>query len=212
MGLPDTVPVVYIPPAVPSQLFQRRSPISPLELPLRILTVARLHWVKGLEHTLEALARLNDQGVEFHYTLVGEGMEYERLVFAAYQLGISGQVSFKGKVPHEEIAQELEKADLYVQYSLQEGFCNAVLEAQAMGLLCIVSDAGGLPENVLDGKTGWVVPRRQPASLAAKIMDVLSLPEEERLRIRKQAMERVRKEFSLEDQQAKWKQFFYEEA
>ncbi|MBK7870836.1 MAG: glycosyltransferase family 4 protein [Saprospiraceae bacterium] len=52
-----------------------------------------------------------------------------------------------------------EKADIYLQYSIQEGFCNAVLEAQAMGLLCIVSDAEGLPENILHGQTGWVVPK-----------------------------------------------------
>ena len=75
------------------------------------------------------------------------------------------KVSFKGKLAHMEVKKAMEQADIYLQYSLQEGFCNAVLEAQAMGLLCIVSDAEGLPENVLHGQTGWVVPKRQPALL-----------------------------------------------
>ena len=52
---------------------------------------------------------------------------------------------------------------------IEEGFCNAVIEAQAMELPVVTSDAGGLPENVEDGVTGFVVPRRNPAALADKL-------------------------------------------
>ena len=60
----------------------------------------------------------------------------------------------------------LEKSDIYLQYSIQEGFCNSVLEAQAMGLLSIVSDANGLTENIIHNYTGWVVPKMAPKLLA----------------------------------------------
>ena len=63
--------------------------------------------------------------------------------------------------PHDDIVKFYKKADIYIQYSIEEGFCNAVLEAQSMGVLTIVSDASGLIENVVDGKTGWVVPKRR---------------------------------------------------
>ena len=96
--------------------------------------MGRLKWVKGLEYTLEALGELHKKGVDFEYTLIGEGEEYERLCFAAYQLGIRDKVSFKGKMSHSEVKKAMEQADIYLQYSLQEGFCNSVLEAQAMGL------------------------------------------------------------------------------
>ena len=48
----------------------------------------------------------------------------------------------------------MKNSDVYIQSSVQEGFGNAVLEAQASGLCCIVSDAEGLSENVLNEKTG----------------------------------------------------------
>src|SRR5690606_29907776 len=98
----------------------------------------------------------------------------------------------------------------YLQYSIQEGFCNAVLEAQAMGLLCIVSNAEGLSENVLDGETGWVIPKRQPEVLASKIVEVMHLPEATKTHIRQKAIERVRAEFHLEQQQAAFFKFYTE--
>src|SRR5690554_6147833 len=72
-----------------------------------IVTVARLHWIKGLEYTLEALSNLKEQGVDFMYTIIGEGIERERLMFAAYQLGLKDRVQFLGKLPHAEVKQEL---------------------------------------------------------------------------------------------------------
>src|SRR5690606_170832 len=109
-----------------------------------------------LEYTLEALSKLKNEGIKFEYTIIGDGIEKERLLFAAYQLGIKENVNFAGKLSPSEVKEELEKTDIYLQYSIQEGFCNAVLEAQAMGLLCIVSNAEGLSENDMDKQTGWV--------------------------------------------------------
>ena len=63
----------------------------------------------------------------------------------------------------------MEWADIYIQPSIQEGFCNSVLEAQAMGLLVIVSDAEGLHENVINNVTGWVVKKRNPILLSEKL-------------------------------------------
>ncbi|RME25977.1 MAG: glycosyltransferase, partial [Deltaproteobacteria bacterium] len=132
----------------------------------------------------------------------------ERLCFAAHQLGISDRVHFVGKLPHEAVKKNMEEADIYLQYSLQEGFCNAALEAQAMGLLCIVSDAEGLPENVLHGVTGWVVPKRQPKLLAQQIEAVLQMPAAEHECIRQKAVERVKREFNLEKQREKFLKFY----
>lgn len=176
---------------------------------IQILTIARLHWKKGLEYTLEALAILKKQGVVFRYTIIGEGTEKERLLFAVHQLGLTDSVTFTGKLEPTAVRQLLSEATMYVQYSNQEGFCNAVLEAQAMGKLCIVSDAEGLAENVIDGVTGFVVAKRNPVSLANKIMDVNRLPTIEKAEISKKAMERVMSEFRIEKQIEKFI-FFYE--
>ncbi len=212
LGLPQSIPVQKITPAIDTNYFQRMTPPKPFPVnrdrPLQLLTVGRLHWKKGLEYTLQALAMLKDCGIEFRYTLIGEGKEYERLVFAAHQLGIGAQVHFAGRVPHEQVKSYYEQADIYLQYSIQEGFCNAVLEAQSIGLLCIVSDAEGLPENVLHEQSGWVVPKRQPQQLAQQIQQVLQMDEKSLNEIRQFAMQRVREEFNLEKQQREFLLFY----
>lgn len=174
----------------------------------QLVTTARLHWKKGLEYTLDALAILKNSGVNFHYTIIGEGEERERLMFAVHQLGLKDYVTFCGRLSHNETIEKLAKADIYIQYSIQEGFCNAVLEAQAMGLLCVVSDAEGLSENVLHEKTGWVVPKRRPALLATKLLEVMRLDKRMQQAVRHQAKERVRDEFNLERQKHAFYQFY----
>lgn len=167
---------------------------------IQIKTIARLHWIKGLDYTLEALAIFKSQGFNFHYTIIGDGIEKERLLFAVHQLGLSKNVTFTGKLSPQEIRNELATAAIYLQYSIQEGFCNAVLEAQAMGLLCIVSDAEGLQENVLDAKTGFVVPKRNPEMLANKLIEVINLPTAEKEKIISNAVNRVKSTFTIEKQ------------
>jgi colanic acid/amylovoran biosynthesis glycosyltransferase len=175
---------------------------------IQILTIARLHWKKGLEYTLEALALLKKKGVAFHYTVVGDGPEKERLLFAAHQLGLTDRVTFTGILEPATVRQILGDASLYVQYSVQEGFCNAVLEAQAMGKLCIVSDAEGLAENVIDGVTGFVIAKRNPVSLAEKIQAVTKMSEIEKMTMTEKAISRMKNEFTLEQQQNNFLAFY----
>jgi colanic acid/amylovoran biosynthesis glycosyltransferase len=205
-GLPENTPTQIIHPAIDVKRFlvENRQP----HLIPQLLTVSRLHWKKGLEYTLEALAILHQKGIDFNFKIAGEGSEIERLKFAAYQLGILDKVEFLGKVPHDAIPKLMRESDYYLQYSIQEGFCNAVLEAQAAGLLCIVSDAEGLAENVLHKQTGWVVPKRNPQALAEKLAHVFSLPIKEKEQIRLRAISRVRDEFNLEKQKQAFIEFY----
>ena len=174
----------------------------------QFITVGRLHWIKGLEHTLEAFSILKRENIPFHYTIIGEGVEEEKLRFALHQLEIIENVTFAGRISHEKVREYLDGSDFYVQYSIQEGFCNAVLEAQCMGLLCIVSDADGLIENILNEKTGWVVPKRNPILLAKKMKDIIELSEESKNEIRLNAIERVKKEFNLTEQKVAFDNFY----
>lgn len=199
--------VVKITPAIDLNLFSVRELNTENTVP-QLLTLARLHWIKGLESTLQALALLKEKGVKFHYTIVGDGPEKERLQFTVYQLGLSNYVTFKGKLAHEKIRKELQKIDIYLQYSFQEGFCNAVLEAQAMGKICVVSDAEGLIENVLDEVTGFVVPKRNPLSLMDTIERIFHLSANKKEQITNQAVNRVKEKFSIEKQIHEFIQFY----
>lgn len=208
MGLSKKVPALKITPAIDIHEF---TPLNPTNyLPKSILLVSRLHWIKGIEYVLQAFSELHKNDLGFSLTIIGDGEDYERLLFAAQQLGLSNAVKFEGKKTKEEIILAMRSHEIFVQYSLQEGFCNAALEAQACGMLCIVSDADGLLENVQDGRTGWIIPKRKPKILAQKILEIINLPQAKKTKIRENARTRIIKEFSLELQEEAFEKFYQE--
>ena len=103
--------------------------------------------------------------------LVGEGPQELELKALTKQLGISGRIDFVGRVDSSQVPSELEKLDIYVALSRldSESFGVAIIEAGAAGRPVVVSNAGGLPEVVLDGRTGIVVPKENPQAAADAI-------------------------------------------
>jgi colanic acid/amylovoran biosynthesis glycosyltransferase len=208
-GFKKQVPVVKITPAINTKHFSSTNQ-STFESPVQILSVARLHWKKGLDYTIEALALLKQQGVKFEYRIIGDGPEEEALKFAVYHYGLQDEGLFMGRLDTENVKLTLAKSHIYIQYSVQEGFCNAVLEAQAMSLLCIVSNAEGLSENVIDGQSGWVVDKRKPDLLALIIKDVIKVAEVQKKTIRNFAVLRIQQQFNIEKQQLEFTEFYKE--
>lgn len=165
---------VLIPPAIDADFFtpqERQIPkvAGTLARPLRIISVGRLVWKKGYEYGLEAIRVLLEQGIHCEYRIIGDGDYFEAIAFARHQLGIENDVSILGALSPQEVKMQMEWADLFMHPAVSEGFCNAVLEAQAMKLPVVCTDADGLSENILDGCTGFVVARREAKSLATKI-------------------------------------------
>ena len=210
-GLSNKKDIQIIPPALDVDKTPLKQDPGGLSEPLRFVSVGRLTWQKGFEYGLNALKQLKEAGVNFQYKIIGGGYDFERLKFTAYQLGIDNKVEFLGKLNHLATIEQIQAANIYLQPSVQEGFCNAVQEAQACGLLCIVSDAEGLPENVLHQETGWVVPKRNPAALCKKIKEVLAMSQHERQNITRQARKRIEQHFTLEHQKQQFIAFFPEE-
>jgi colanic acid/amylovoran biosynthesis glycosyltransferase len=210
-GFIKNAPYQKITPAIDVSFFQK----DPLEITLfpkknNFMTVGRLHWKKDYESILLALKILDDKGIDFTYTIIGNGVDTEKLKYMAYDLGLVDAITFKGRIPQKEIIECFKQNNLYLQYSIQEGFCNAVLEAQAMGVLPIVSDAEGLSENVLNNQTGWVVPKNNPRLLAEKIEEVLRIPENIKDKMRDRAIKRVKTEFNIEKQEQEFVNFYKE--
>jgi colanic acid/amylovoran biosynthesis glycosyltransferase len=201
--------IKVITPAIDIDLFETTKDKTNNNQSLNIVCVSRLHWVKGLNYLLEAVSILRQESIAFKLTIIGDGEEEERLIFAAYQLGILPNITFTGKLPQGEVIKHLKKANLYVQYSIQEGFGNAALEAQAMGLLCVVSDADGLQENVLHEKTGLVVPKRNPKALAKAIIEIHNLSAVKKQRMADFAVNRIQNDFNLEKQNVLFLEFYH---
>jgi hypothetical protein len=136
---------------------------------LRLLSVGRLHWKKGHDQALSAVRSLLDSGIEVSYRIVGDGDHREPTLFAIDDLDLGNHVELLGALPACDVREQLAWADVFVHPSLTEAFGVAVAEAQAMGLPVVCSDAGGLPENVEDGVTGFVVARRDSHAIAAAV-------------------------------------------
>lgn len=211
-GCPPEMPHMLIPPAVDLDKFpiiERPSSevLGTREKPLKILSVGRLEWKKGYEFALSAMKILQDQGFVIEYCVIGEGEHRTALEFACHQLGIKENVQILGALPQNRVIEQLAWADVFLHSSLSEGFCNAVLEAQAMGLPVVCTDAGGLAENVADGVTGFVVPRRDPKALAKKMV-LLAENSDLRKRFGLAGIERVRSLFTIEKQLDAWEEFY----
>ena len=142
-----------------------------------ILTVAGLGPIKGIDHILDALARVKAAGHDFSYVVCGEGSQRSLLEQRAAELGLSDVTSFPGKVPRTTIANYFASADMLVHGSLIEASGNVLLEAMASGLPVVCTDAGGPAEYVPDGITGFVVPVADPDAMAARIIKLLRQPD-----------------------------------
>lgn len=103
--------------------------------------------------------------------IVGEGPQEKELKKLVKQLHINNRVEFIGRVDSKNVPNELDKFDIYVALSRldSESFGVAIIEAGAAGRPVVVSDAGGLPEVVIDGTTGFVIPRENPKEAANAI-------------------------------------------
>ena len=173
-GAPGELRHALIPPAVDFNAFPQAPPrangkLGTQDSPLRILSVGRLHWKKGGEYALQAVRTLIDRGIHCEYRIIGDGERQAALNFTRHQLGLTQAVEFLGCLPHAQVIEHLSWADVFLHAAVSEGFCNAVLEAQTMSLPVVCSDADGLRENVADGVTGFVVPRRETDSMAEKL-------------------------------------------
>jgi glycosyltransferase involved in cell wall biosynthesis len=151
---------------------QRFVPAPRAPGPVTIGTVKTLAPAYGIDVLLQAFARIA-AGSDTRLLIVGDGPQRAELQQLAQQWHIADRVQWAGPVPHADVPAWLQRLDVYVAASRQESFGVAAVEAMACGVPVVVSDAGGLPEVVVDGQSGLVVPRDDPAALAAALQRLL---------------------------------------
>ncbi|MBS1868260.1 MAG: glycosyltransferase [Actinobacteria bacterium] len=144
--------------------------------PLRVLSVGRLHWKKGHEFGLQAVRALLDAGVAVEHRILGDGPHRESILFAIHDLGLERHVELPGARRADDVRNAMAWADVCLHPAVSEGFCVSVIEAQAMGLPIVCTDADGLGENVADGETGFVVGRRDAAALTERLTQLAADP------------------------------------
>jgi glycosyltransferase involved in cell wall biosynthesis len=166
-----------------------------------------LYWVKGGEYALLALRQLADAGLNFDFQIIGDGPEKARILYTITDLGLEDHITMLGKLPPSSVRQHLQKADAFLLSSLSEGISNAVLEAMACGLPVVTTDCGGMREAVTDGVEGFVVPVRDPSTMAEKLSSLAQDPAL-RERMGKAARVRILKDFDQNNQVASFIELF----
>lgn len=125
-----------------------------------LLTVGALYRNKGIFELAAAAARLLGEGIPLHVIYVGSGVHEVGLRQELDRLGIAAHVTLAGQVPHSQVGRYMAAADVVVLPSYNEGLPNVLVEAQCMGRPVVATTVGGIPEVVLDGKSGYLFQAR----------------------------------------------------
>lgn len=154
-------------------------PRDPAEETPTILHVGRLVDVKGTQYLIQAFGKLADRFPAVRLAIIGDGPRKARLRALAKSLGLESRIQFLGALPHPEVMAWMRGAAMLVLPSVrtatgrEEGLGMVLLEAAATGVPAVGSRIGGIPEGIIDGQTGFLVPERDAGALAARMGDLL---------------------------------------
>ncbi|MEQ9640644.1 MAG: glycosyltransferase family 4 protein [Alphaproteobacteria bacterium] len=147
---------------------------DPQDGPVRILSVGRLVAKKGFPGLFRALASL-PADLDWRFVHIGGGGSRKELKALAAELGIAGRITWHGAQPQEVVLDELRAADIFVLASRvaddgdRDGLPNVLMEAQSQGVACVATAVSAIPELIVDGETGLLVPPDDDAALAAAL-------------------------------------------
>jgi glycosyltransferase involved in cell wall biosynthesis len=156
-----------------------RRPGSPFEL----LALGRFVPKKGYPVFIEACRILRDQGRDFHLTLAGDGRQAGLLrgLIEKYKLG--EKVSLPGFVMHQQVPELFAKADLFVMSSVvtpsgdRDGIPTVIMEAMLHRVAVAGTRVSGIPEVVIPGRTGWLIPPGDANALAQALAEAMDNPD-----------------------------------
>ncbi|WP_279432263.1 glycosyltransferase [Caldanaerobacter subterraneus] len=175
-------------PDIDSTLFAK-----PEVEPVHLIMVARFEEQKDHILLLETLEELKD--LSWTFELVGDGPLIGIVRERAEKLGISDKVQFSGAC--DDVPFRLAKAQIFILTSKWEGFPRSILEAMRAGLPVIASDVGGVKEAVIDGLTGYIIPRGDKEELKKRLKELI-LDSHKRIRFGLAGRKRYEEFFTFE--------------
>lgn len=171
--------------------------VKAVQKPLRVLSVARFTEKKGLKY---ALAGFLSSDIEAVYNIIGGGPQEPELRKLAEEASGGKTVRFLGKCTQEEVFEALDQTDVFLLPSVtaatgdMEGIPVALMEAMSRGVLVIATDHSGIPELVVDGETGFLVPERDADAIAG-VLNRIVFGNDDLPRLRSNALQRLRSDF-----------------
>jgi glycosyltransferase involved in cell wall biosynthesis len=151
--------------------------------PVQLLSVGRAVEKKGFDVLLDALATL-PKDLHWHWTHVGDGKIIDHLRRRANELALSDRIQWLGARDQKAVIDLYRSSDLFVLPCRQasdgdrDGLPNVLMEAQSQGLACLSTDFSEIPELIVDGETGVLVPPGQAPPLTSAVEMLIRSPEQ----------------------------------
>jgi glycosyltransferase involved in cell wall biosynthesis len=157
--------------------------------PVKIVTIAELIRLKNIDKVILAVAKL-EKTLPFTYTIIGRGPEKERLQALVADHKLQDFIQFIEHIPHNEIAEELYKYDIFIMPSYVETFGRVYFEAMAMGIPIICAKNSGIFGYFKEGEEGFSVDHRNIENISNILRTLINQPEE-RVRVGLQGQKMV---------------------
>ena len=144
---------------------------------ITIGTVKTLSHTYGIDTLINAFAitcKKSKLSKQLRLEITGIGPDFQKMKDLAKKLNIDSQIIFHGAVPHEDIPQILNRLDIFVALSRFESFGVSILEASACEIPVLVSDAEGPSEVVLNGITGFIVPKDNAEKASVRLLELIT--------------------------------------
>ncbi|GGD14964.1 glycosyltransferase family 4 protein [Flavobacterium orientale] len=152
-GIPDEK--IYVVP-ISFGTYSNAKPKYPNKEKLYLVSAFRMTWEKNIAGSILLAKKLKDKEINFEYDIYGDGHDFGQLHYLVDKYELSGYVNIKHKIANKDLKQILPRYDFFLQLSLSEALPTSILEAQSLGVNCVVSDTGGMPEVVNQGKVGVI--------------------------------------------------------
>ncbi len=169
-----------------------------------ILTVGRLVRRKGQDKVIKVMPHVLEKVSNVVYIIIGEGEDKSRLKNLVEELKLGDRVIFTGYIPNKELPCYYNACDVFIMPSREipeegdaEGFGIVYLEANACGKPVIGGKSGGIPDAIMDGKTGLLVDPHSEEEIAQALIKLLS-DEDYAQKLGQNGLDRVRKELTWE--------------
>lgn len=161
-----------------------------------IIQIGTLHWKKGQVYLIQAIAKLKERNFKFKLRIVGEGEERASIEAEIKKYHLEDTVEMLGSKTQAEVAELLPTANCYIQSSVSEGIPVAIMEAMACKLPVVATDITGIPELVLNRKTGLLVAPKDINGMADAVYEIYIHPKMA-CEMGEQGRTRVLEEFDL---------------